>query len=149
MKLIVEQSDEYKETVIHIQCAMIDDALKSVIDELQFRMFSMVVHKDGAIHKLPLDDVYFFESTDEKTFVYCEHEVYECAYKLYEVEERVENFCFVRISKSVIVNINKIVNIRPQFNGRFDALLDNGEHQIVSRHYVNRLKNKFEGDAGI
>lgn len=145
MKLIIEQSEEYKEAVITIRCGMIDDALKSVIDSLQFQMFSITVTKNGAIRKLSLGEIYYFESVDERTFVYCDHEVYECEYKLYELEERVGGFCFARISKSVIVNIDKITSIRPQLNGRFEALLDNGERQTINRHYVNRLKEKFEG----
>ncbi len=145
MKLIIEQSEEYKEAVITIRCGMIDDALKSVIDSLQFQMFSITVTKNGAIRKLSLGEIYYFESVDERTFVYCDHEVYECEYKLYELEERVGGFCFARISKSVIVNIDKITSIRPQLNGRFEAMLDNGERQTVNRHYVNHLKEKFEG----
>lgn len=145
MKLIIEQSEEYKEAVITIRCGMIDDALKSVIDSLQFQMFSVTVTKNGAIRKLSLGEIYYFESVDERTFVYCDHEVYECEYKLYELEERVGGFCFARISKSVIVNIDKITSIRPQLNGRFEAMLDNGERQTVNRHYVNHLKEKFEG----
>ncbi len=145
MKLIIEQSEEYKEAVITIRCGMIDDALKSVIDSLQFQMFSITVTKNGAIRKLSLGEIYYFESVDERTFVYCDHEVYECEYKLYELEERVGGFCFARISKSVIVNIDKITSIRPQLNGRFEAMLDNGERQTVNRHYVNYLKEKFEG----
>lgn len=52
-------------------------------------------------------------------------------------------FGFARISKSVIVNIRKIREIKPQLNGRFEAVLDNGERQVVNRHYVNGLKEKF------
>lgn len=144
MKLIIEQSDNYAETEIYIKCNNIDKNLQKVIDELQIIMFSLIVYKDGATHKLSIDDIYYFESVDDKTFVYCKVDVYECKYKLYEIENKVSNYNFVRISKSSIVNIDKISHIKPQLAGRLDIAMDNGEHQIVNRHYVNILKEKFE-----
>ena len=89
------------------------------------------------------DEIFYIESVEEKTFVYSKAEVYTCEYKLYEIEEKIGKYSFARISKSTIVNICKILEIKPQINGRFEALLDNGERQIVNRHYVNGLKEKF------
>lgn len=144
MKLLIEQNNEGAETEIHIKCGMIDAGLQHIIDEIQALMFSLPVSKDGAVSKLSPEEIYYFESVDERTFVYSRTEVYMCEYKLYEVEEKIGKCGFARISKSVIVNIQKIQQIRPQFNGRFEALLDNGERLIVNRHYVSGLKEKFE-----
>lgn len=143
MKLFIEQNDMQEETEIHIKCGLIDADLQHIIDEVNALMFSVPVSCNGAIRKLSLGEIYYFESVDEKTFVYSKAEVYDCEYKLYEVEEKMEKYSFARISKSVIVNIRKIKEIRPQFNGRFEAVLDNGERQIVNRHYVSGLKEKF------
>lgn len=133
----------HRETEIHIKCGMIDSDLQHIIDEIQMLMFSVPVSKDGAISKLSLEEIFYFESVDERTFVYTQTEVYACEYRLYEIEEKIGKYGFARISKSVIVNITKIKEIKPQLNGRFEAVLDNGERQIVNRHYVNELKQKF------
>ena len=113
MKLMIEQSEDCKETEIHIKCSMINDDLQRLIDEIQIMMFSVTGKKDGAI--------------------------------LYELEKKLSRFSYVRVSKSVVINISKIKSIRPQLNGRFEALLENGEKVIVSRHYVNDLRDKFMG----
>ncbi len=147
MKLTIEQSDSFREPEITIRCGMIDAGLQHVINELQLMMFSISGSKDGAIHKLALEDIFYFESVDEKTFVCCEREVYQCGYRLYELEERLEGTDFVRISKSVILNTAKLKSIRPQLNGRFEAVMENGEKQIINRHYVEALRSKFEGGA--
>lgn len=143
MKLFIEQNDSQEETEIHIKCGMIDADLQHIIDEVNALMFSMSVSKDGAISKLSAGEIYYFESVDDKTFVYTKSEVYDCGYKLYEAEEKMGKYAFARISKSVVVNIRKIKEIKPQLNGRFEAVLDNGERQIVNRHYVSGLKEKF------
>ena len=49
----------------------------------------------------------------------------------------------MRISKSMIVNIEKILHISPALGGRFEAVLENDEKVIISRLYVPILKNKF------
>lgn len=145
MKLLIEQNNEGAETEIHIKCGMIDAGLQHIIDEIQALMFSLPVSKDGAVSRLSPGEIFYFESVDERTFVYSQTEVYTCEYRLYELEEKIRKCGFARISKSVIVNIRKIQQIRPQLNGRFEAVLDNGEHLIVNRHYVSGLKEKFEG----
>ena len=143
MKLLIEQNDAYKEAEIHIKCGMIDADLQHLIDEIQTLMFSIPVTKDGAISKLSLDEIFYFESVEERTFVYSQTEVYACDYRLYELEEKIGKYSFARISKSVIVNIRKIRQIKPQLNGRFEAVLDNEERLIVNRHYVSGLRNQF------
>lgn len=110
-------------------------------------MDSLAVTKNGVVSRLFFTEIYYFESVDERTFVYAKSKVYEYGEKLYEVEAKMGKYGFARISKSTIVNIGKIKEIRPQFNGRFEALLDNGERQIVNRHYVSGLKDKFMENA--
>lgn len=88
MKLFIEQNDEYREPEIHIRCGLIDADLQHIIDEIQALMFSLPVSKDRAVGKLSLEEIFYFESVDERTFVYSQDEVYTCDHKLYEVEEK-------------------------------------------------------------
>lgn len=145
MKLYIKEGLPIQEPEIHIKCKKIDDRLQVVIDHLQLSTQTVTVKKDSAIRKLALEDIYYFESVDDKVFACCEVDVYETSYKLYEIEEQVSEFSFARISKTVIVNINMIQSIKPQLNGRFEAMLSNNERQIVSRHYVSGLRDKFIG----
>lgn len=64
--------------------------------------------KDGATYPLRPEDIYYFESIDDKTFAYCEKDVYECSLRLYELEQQFARADFVRISKSCILNIMKL-----------------------------------------
>ena len=53
--------------------------------------------------------------------------------------------CCIRVSKSMIVNLMKITSVRPALNGRFSAVLKNGEEIIISRKYVPALKQILKG----
>ena len=71
--------------------------------------------------------------------------VYDTRQKLYEIEEILADKAFLRISKSVVVNLMKIKALKPAMNGRFSAVLSNGEEVIISRKYVPSLKEKIRG----
>lgn len=75
---------------------------------------------------------------------YTADRVYEIHKKLYEIEKEFSDTDFLRISKSIIVNVSKITYIRPMLNGRFEAKLRNDEKIIISRQYVSALKEKLD-----
>lgn len=85
----------------------------------------------------------YFETVDRKTFCYTADGVYEITLKLYEIEEKYENTDYIRISKSSIVNLNKIKSIRPDFGGKILATMENNEKIYISRQYVPVLKRKL------
>ena len=99
--------------------------------------------KDGKMNLIDPKDVYYFESVDNKTFIYCLKEIYESKLKLYEINSEFENSSFFRASKSIILNLSKIKNLSPAFNGRFEATLKNNEKVIISRQFVPDLKKKL------
>ncbi len=99
---------------------------------------TIVGYDEEGIHRISLSDIYYFESVDEKVFVYCKDKVYECKKKLYELETLGGGF--FRASKSAVVNINVLESTRPSLSGRFRAHLTNGEEIEISRQYVPVLK---------
>lgn len=143
MKLFIEQSDEYNDTEITIKCGIVDERLENIIQQIRLCMFSVSGIKDGETRVIPLEEIFYFESIEERTFIYLKSDVYECSMKLYELEEQLEKANFVRISKSCIVNIMKLDSVRPLMNSRYEAKLENGEKLIVNRHYLVNFKSKF------
>lgn len=101
------------------------------------------LYKDNGLFLADPEDVYYFESVDERVFAYCKTEVYEVRQRLYELEATLPEADFFRAGKSSILNLNKIKSVTPAFNGRLEALLKNGEKVIISRQYVAVLKEKL------
>ena len=90
-------------------------------------------------------DLFYAESVDDRVFLYTTSDSYEIRMKLYELEDLLKNRSFLRISKSMLVNLMKISSVRPALNGRFSAILKNGEEIIISRKYVPALKQVLKG----
>ena len=143
MKLIIEQSPDCGETEIKITCSAMDDRLEHLIKQIKLYSFSMVAEKDGLQVPIFLEDVFYFESIDNKTFLYLSKDIYRCDKKLYELEEMLANTSFIRISKNSILNTAFVESVRAQFSGRLEATLKNGEKVLVSKHYVKGFRDKF------
>lgn len=75
-----------------------------------------------------------------KVFAKTERGCYQIRLRLYEVEKRLDNSNFVRISNSEIVNLKKVKSLDLSFVGTICMELFNGEVSYVSRRYVSQIK---------
>lgn len=142
MKITIEAPKPGEEDEIIVRCTDLDERVLKLIQALRAED-KLTGYIDDKIVKLSLKEIYYFEAVDNKVFSYTAKETYEIHKKLYEIELAFEHTDFLRISKSVIVNVAKIAYVKPIFNGRFEAKLKNDEKVIVSRQYVADLKKKL------
>lgn len=89
-------------------------------------------------------DVYFFESVDKRTFVYCEQSVYRTEYRLYQLAKDLGHLGFVQINKACILNINVLASVKPLLNSRMEATLKNGERLYITRKYLDNIKQTLQ-----
>ncbi len=143
MKVIIEKIPPGSEPEIIVRSNELDDSLMQLIYSIQSPSKKLIGVSDLRMHILNPKDVFYFESVDNKVFIYCKDKVYESRLKLYEIEAEYENLGFFRASKSTIVNLTKIESVKVIFYGKFEALLKNGEKILISRQYVPVLKNKL------
>lgn len=143
MKIIIEQSNIYSEVEITIKCNSIDESLEKLISSIRLYSSTISGKKDDKIYFLKPEDVLYFDTVDEKVFIYTADNVYETNLKLYEIEERFSDTSILRVSKSTVLNLIKIDYVSPLLNGRIEAMLQNGEKVIISRQYVPAFKSKL------
>lgn len=63
---------------------------------------------------------------------------------LKSISEKLDKNQFIRIHKSTIVNLDKIVSYKSRLNGDYDILLSNGQELRLSRNYVNTFRQHIE-----
>lgn len=143
MKITIEDLPDGGEDEIIIRCKQVDEHLLKLVYALKAGQEKLTATKGTDIVQVIPKDIFYFEAVDNKVFLYLEKDVYETKQKLYELEERFRGTDFVRVSKSVILNLSKVKSLSPAFNGRFEATMKNGEKLIVSRAYVPVLKEKL------
>ena len=141
VRIIQPTEKEY----VRIGCHKADERVKEIAQFVHRQQGTLEVWKDGGQYSIPVTDVYYVEAVDDRTFVYQKKEWYESRRRLYDLEEFLEPYHFVRISKSIIVNLMKIVSIKPALNGRFLCRLKNEEEVIISRKYVPEVRKILRG----
>ena len=130
---------------IEIGCYKTNETINEIVSFVKSRQGAVEGIKDDRQYQLPVVDIFYIESVDERTFIYLEQDCYESRKKLYEFEEILASRRFARISKAVIINLMKIVSISPALNGRFLCKLTNSEEVIITRKYVPEIKEKLKG----
>lgn len=68
MKLIVNQDLQIPETEITIRCACMDSRLERLINQIRQYAFSLTGYQEDKEYQLPLDQIFFIDSVDGKTF---------------------------------------------------------------------------------
>lgn len=96
------------------------------------------------MYQIRLDAILYFEAVGENVFAYTKGNVYEIKYRLYKIEEVVKALDYVRVSKSLLVNMKKIDSISSADGGRKNIHMVNGETVVASRMYVKELMNQMK-----
>ena len=142
-KITLQTVPPAEEEEIIVKCHAVSDEVLAVLEKLKSDEALMLGTLDGEVFRLPVKEVFYAESVDNKTYLYARQNVYETKLKLYEIEERFRATKLFRCSKSMIVNIAKIRSVAPSVNGRLEAKLQNGEIVLISRQYVAAFKQKI------
>lgn len=148
MKIKVEEQALINDIEIIIYCHKHDKRVQKIIEQLEYTQKKIICKKNKEIYSLYLSDILYIESIDEKTFVYLQNDVYENAYKLYMLEELLQHDGFIRISKSLLMNLDALKSVKALLNGKYEATLINGEKLVISRNYVKAFKKVFGIERG-
>ena len=143
MKLTIHQDLSTSEDEIIMKCACMNPKLQKLADYIRQYTFSLEGLKDGKTYQIPIEQIYYIESVDGKTFLYTNDCAYMCTETLITLEEALKYTPVVRISKSCLMNTSYLKCVAPYPNHRLNAELLNKEHLIVSRNYIEVLKEKL------
>ena len=128
-----------------------EERLLALLDERdaerQRRARLLIRHADGAFF-LRTQSIDWIEAADKLVRIHAGKHVYEQREALARIERHLDPDQFVRVSRSAIVNIDRIREIQPWFNGEHLVLLDDDSQVPTSRHYranLRRLLGRGDG----
>ena len=97
---------------------------------------------------IPLDQVLYVETTERRAFIRTmDGTTLESPLRLYELEQALEGTEFMRISRQVLVNFDKVVSIVPEPNSRLVLELDGGSRVVATRSYAPDIRRKLGARA--
>lgn len=135
-----------KGTKVTIDCPDADktvERLKKYIEAYDSTQGRIKGHCEGNITFVDINDIYYFDTVDERTYLYTKSACFEVHYRIYELEEMLSEKDFIRTSKSQIINIKRMKSLEPQLNRTILVTMDNEECLYISRRYVKSMKEKL------
>lgn len=145
MKVYITENNAVTETAVEITCVEASPEVKRLEHYIMEFDSRLKGKNDGETMYVNARDVLYFESVDNRTFMYTKETVLETDLKLYELEDSLNNKDFFRCSKSVIVNVNSIKALKPEITRNILATLETGEVITISRRYVKAFKELIGG----
>lgn len=139
-KISLEEKEQ-----IEIRCYAVNDSVKEIVQFVKSREGLLQGNIEGREYEVAIADIIYIDTVDNRTFIYTAKCTYETKQRIYELEEQLKQKSFLRVTKASLLNLMKVRSLKPALNGRFSAILSNGEEIIISRKYVPELKQVLRG----
>lgn len=118
--------------------------LQETIEKATYQTMMLPCFLGEERYSISCEHILYIDTIQEKLFVHTGIKVYEAKKRLYELVEILPEQ-FVRISKSVIVNLKQVEHYSPLANGLMKATFYNGEETYISRKYLQIIRTKIGG----
>lgn len=141
MQIDVKIDSSVSETKVIIVAGKMDTEIDALLKMLSceqpkiiagFRNDEMQILEQEAISKIYACDGKVFAKTQNCEFL--------LKMRLYEIEERLDKSCFVRISNSEIINLKKVKSFDLSMSGTICVVMQDRTVAFVSRRYVQKIK---------
>lgn len=145
MRVNLNQIGREKEEHADFHIHEMDESVKRLSDYVEqelFRCVSLLCTRGEEFCRVSSQEILFIETVKEKQHIHTESSLYEIKKRLYELE-RILPSNFIRISKSVILNVNKVQTYTPMFNGLMQVSMINSEKTYISRKYLKEVKDRI------
>ncbi|HLS59969.1 MAG TPA: LytTR family DNA-binding domain-containing protein [Virgibacillus sp.] len=144
MKINIDIDDKHEHTSITIQAKEWSEEIEELVNIIKKRKPQRLFGIEGEqTIILEPNDIEFVYAEQRKVFAVLDNRILELKMKLYEVENILAPYEFMRFSKSVIGNLSHIHRFELSFNGNLCVYFHSGNKEYISRKYVMGIKEKL------
>lgn len=133
--------EKYKNPKICVYTNELNEDINKVINKIKnINDKNLIGYKDEETYILEINDIESIYSEDKKIYARIKNDVYILKKRIFELEFLLENYNFLRISNSEIINFKKVKSIDFKFTGTVMLKLESGKHAFTSRRYIKKIK---------
>ena len=108
----------------------------------------ILVKNKGSYHVLKTSKITWIEAADKYVRLHVGSETYLLRFTMNEIAAKLDQNEFVRIHRSVTVNLNAIKAVEPHFHGDYKIILHDDTALPLGRSYKTAFSAKFELGLG-
>lgn len=101
----------------------------------------LAIKTGGRVVLLKIEDIDWVEAADNYVSLHVGSESHLYRETMSALESRLPTDRFMRISRSTIVNLERIKELQPLFHGEYSIILRNGTRLTLSRSYRDKLQH--------
>ncbi|HEU4768979.1 MAG TPA: LytTR family DNA-binding domain-containing protein [Pyrinomonadaceae bacterium] len=104
----------------------------------------VMIKSSGRVLLLKIDEIDFIEADGNYVKLHVGRKSHLLREKMHDLEERLDPARFVRIHRSLIVNLDRIKEMHPHFNGDYIVVLEDGRQLRLSRTRRENLEARLK-----
>ncbi|MCR5386054.1 MAG: LytTR family transcriptional regulator DNA-binding domain-containing protein [Treponema sp.] len=143
MKITINVEPSAKETSLLVTCKELTPQVEKLLASIRILDKQITVKKDDSVFLINLEDIFYIEALERRTFIYTDKDVFDSEMKLYELESALAQYDFIRVSKNTICSLRKIKSLKSEVDRKIKITLENGYQIIASRMYADELRKKL------
>ena len=101
----------------------------------------LAVKTEGRVLFFKMDEIDWIEAADNYVGIHVGNEEHLHRETMASLESKLPPTRFLRISRSTIVNLERIKELQPMFHGDYTVILKNGTRLSLSRNYRDKLNH--------
>jgi two-component system LytT family response regulator len=103
----------------------------------------VLIKADGRIRFAPVEEIDWIEAADNYVRLHAGAQRHLLRETIGNMESRLDPNRFVRIHRSTIVNLARIQELQPTFNGEYSVILATGTRLTLSRTYREAVRERL------
>lgn len=140
MKYEIKIDERQSEPKVTITTSSVTEEVAELIKILDSKQEYLIGYQNRVIKMLDFKLIISLYSFDKKVYAVSSDGEYEIKQRLYDLEELLSGYHFVRISNSEIINLKKVKKFDLSFSGTISVRLANDKLTYVSRRNVKKIK---------
>lgn len=142
LRLSKEREKEISEELNHMGVRISEES-ELILTEENYLSGELYCKDDTDRVIINFFEILYIESMGKIIYVHTKDKIYTTTFRVYELEKKLPDELFIRISNSVIINRNAIKRVTPALSQKFYLTLKNGDKVDVTRTYYCRFKDYY------
>ncbi|MFA5833710.1 MAG: LytTR family DNA-binding domain-containing protein [Bacteroidota bacterium] len=120
------------------QSEVTTEQIKTLLDSMKqtpSKLDRLIVKTNGRIIFLRIEEIDWMEAAGNYVKLHVGNEAHLVRETMNSLEEKLHPQKFIRIHRSTMINVEKIKELQPYFNGEYKVVLQNNTQVILSRGY--------------
>src|SRR5690606_33291034 len=120
------------------------EVLERILKRITINRKEIVFDTPEGWAKIYIRDILYIESFGAEIYIHTQSQgEVEVKQPLYQLAEMLSSYNIIRIGKSYLVNLSKVVFIKTKLNAKLELELQNGDKLEVMRSFVKSFKERL------